>query len=243
MIVMVCRNNLKLSKKCLETLLAQTVQSAVLVVDNASTDGTTRYMASQQALGQPIYRMTYSTVESVSRCWNLALDWAWLRGLTEVMVVNNDTELLPETYELLLRYRPWYGVVTGISVNREPKLPETFPPSPHPDYSCFMIAREAHRKVRFDEKYEGAYFEDGDHHIRLHRAGIEAISIPVEFRHHRSSTLRGAGPEEQSRINLHYELNQQRFHRQYGCLPGTKAYDRLFDQGQQARQHPEREPR
>jgi GT2 family glycosyltransferase len=145
-------------------------------------------------------------------------------------VVNNDTELLPQTYRTLLIARGSCGLVTGVSVDRDPEPPaQVLSVSPHPDYSCFLITRETHRRVPFDERYVGAYFEDGDHHVRLHRAGIPAGSLPLEFRHRRSSTLRYASPQEKRRIEENFERNQQRFLRQYGCLPCAKvAYAQLF---------------
>lgn len=91
-----------------------------------------------------------------------------------------------------------------------------------------MLARWAHELVRFDEGYKGAYFEDNDFHVRLHRAGIRAVGLNAEFRHYRSSTLRHADVEERWRINRNFDHNKQRFLEIHKCLPGTKAYAALF---------------
>ncbi len=66
-IIMLCRNALDYSRSCLKTLLAQTVPVEILVIDNASIDGTAKYMASQQALHPNVFRMSFSQVTSVAR--------------------------------------------------------------------------------------------------------------------------------------------------------------------------------
>ncbi len=233
LIILLCRNALPLSRKCLPTLLAQTVPVDVLVIDNASTDGTGKYMAAQQSRHDNVYRMTWRNVESVARCWNEGLFWAWERGHSEALVVNSDTELLPETYGALkaaMATRERCGVMTGVGVPRPPKMYEGEPQHmAHPHYSCYMMAQWAHRLIPFDQRYEGAYLEDTDSHVRLFRAGIYAGSINLEFLHHFSGTMKTADQAELDRINRHYLANKARFYQEYGCVPGTKKYEALFN--------------
>lgn len=230
LIILLCRNTLTLSRRCLQTLLAQTAPVNILVVDNASTDGTGKYMGSLQA---NIYRMTFPAVTSVARCWNEGLQWGWSRGHMEALVVNADTELLPNTYKLLKDYldaadHHTAGMITAVGVAESPSYPENLTPRPHPDYSCYMIAKWAHQRIPFDEAYDGAYLEDADHHVRMFRAGIWAGSINLGFKHYSSGTLKFADEQETNRINRHYQRNKARFLAEYGCVPGTKGYERLF---------------
>ncbi len=234
-IIMLCRNALDYSRACLKTLLAQTVPVEILVIDNASTDGTAKYMAHQQALHPSIFRMSFSQVTSVARAWNEGLWCAWDRGHKEALVVNNDTELLPETYQMLRYYlqayrTPLAGMITAVGVRENPELPPDgqMIERPHPDYSCYMITQQAHKQVPFDQQYRGGYFEDADHHIRMQRAKLWAGSINLGFLHRASATLKLADPAEKARIDKHYAENKQRFYSTYGCVPGTKAYERLF---------------
>lgn len=230
LIILLARNTLGYTRECLKTLLAQTVPVDILVVDNASTDGTSKYLISQAAQHPNVYRITTRQVESVAKLWNVALNWGWERGHQEALVVNSDTELLPATYEKLVGpLHHWKrGMLTAVGVDRQPQYAEVPAVRLHPDYSCFMISQWAHKRVPFDECYEGAYFEDCDHHVRMYRAGIWAGSLNLEFRHHSSGTLKLADPVETQRIQQHYHRNKQRFHEQYGTMPGTKGYERLF---------------
>lgn len=231
LIILLCRNTLALSRPCLRSLLHQEPPVDILVIDNASTDGTGRYMAAEQDRRPNLYRMTFRDVVGVARCWNEGLRWAWSRGYGEALVVNADTELLPKTHLLLKEYMDLHrvGMVTAVGVANAPAYPgESLAARPHPDYSCYMLAQWAHLRVPFDEAYDGAYLEDADHHVRLYRAGIWAGSIDLGFKHHSSGTLKYADERETNRINLHYQRNKIRFLREYGCVPGTKAYEQLF---------------
>jgi hypothetical protein len=230
LIILLCRNSLVLSRRCLKSLLAQTADVDILIIDNGSSDGTGKWAASQQAQHPKVYRMSFSVVASVARCWNEALTWAWDRGFTEALVVNNDTELLTETYERLREYMRAnrVGMITAVGVAKNPSYPDEVMARLHPDYSCYMIAAWAHRLIPFDQEYEGGYFEDCDHHVRMFRAGIWAGSINLGFLHASSGTLQFAGAAESARIKSNYERNKARFLKQYGCVPGSQAYERLF---------------
>lgn len=233
MIILLCRNALTYSRKCLQTLIGQTYPCEILVVDNASSDGTARYMAAMQARTPGLFRMSFHQVTSVARCWNEALAWSWLRGHKEALVVNNDTELLPRTYEILLAHlqASTHGMVTAVGVDgveKKPAYPEEIVERYHPDYSCFMMTNWAHKHVPFDQYYDGGYLEDSKSHASLHRAGIRAVSINLGFLHHSSGTIKTADAAEQARINHHFTQNKERFYREFGCVPGTKGYEDLF---------------
>jgi glycosyltransferase involved in cell wall biosynthesis len=242
MIIVLCRNAIQYTRLCLPTLLQQTANVPVLAVDNASSDGTPGWLRAQR-----VWRMSFGKVQSVAHCWNQALDYAWSRGCKRALVVNNDTELLPGTYETLDSYAaadPGIGMVTAVGVAAAPAYPREIAARLHPDYSCYMITRWAHQRIPFDEGYVGGYFEDSNHHVRLFRAGIWAGSINIGFLHRSSGTLKQASRREQARINANYAANKARFLEQFGCLPGTRGYEQLFsahDHGQQTGEDPERQ--
>jgi GT2 family glycosyltransferase len=157
-------------------------------------------------------------------------------GGDKVLVINNDVELPTYFYSALQSRcggsRPF---VTGISVSARAQVPPVVPinfyhnETDHPDFSAFMLTKEVTDRVGwFDEKYRGAYFEDGDMHVRMHRAGIRAVSYNLPFYHERSSTLKNAGRAEQNRINRAFDINKETFKKKYGCYPGTPEYDQLF---------------
>ena len=228
-----------MSKICLQTLLAQNGEPDILIVDNASTDGTATWAKSMAHKHQRISRITFEITQSVSTLWNNSLRLAWTHGYEDALVVNNDTELLPETYETLHGWAMpiWdkedgseSGMVTCVSRRSRSELVyEGLTSRNNPDFSCFLIRRWAFEAVNgFDEGYEGAYGEDCDFHVRLHDAGIRAVCISLPFLHHGSGTLKHADIYERKRITLNAEANRKRFFQSYGRHVGTNSYDDLF---------------
>lgn len=232
LIILLCRNNVSLSRECLKSLRAQTTPVGILVVDNASTDGTKQWLRAERG----IRVMSFEEQMSVAAAWNAALKWGWLQGYDEALVVNNDTELLPETYETLSSWaaaddgRPT-GMVTCVSRRERSELvySKPFTSRPRPDFSCYLIQRWAWERIGgFDENCVGAFFEDNCAHVELHRKGIQATCISLPFLHHGSATINRADYEERKRITVCYDKNRQYFFNKYGRWPGTEGYDDLF---------------
>ncbi len=232
-ILIVTRNGLALSKLALKTALAQDVPAQVLVVDNASTDGTMTWLLSKN-----VYKMLLRTQRSLAECWNMGLKALWKAGAPAVLVINNDVQLRPDTLRLLLSHGgPFVTCVSTdepgrVEVSRlefEQAAPLDWRERPHPDFSCFLIRKSVTDKVGwFDEGMFPAYAEDSDMHVRMHRAGIHAVCIDLPFLHSRGSTLRQADLGEAARIKRGADANRERFRLKYGCLPGSTEYRELF---------------
>ena len=164
------RNNLHLTMAAVKTFLAQDIPVRVLLIDNGSTDGTAEWARSRHP--QVVY-VRKDPPLSVAQSWN--------RGLTllfndtrnqHVLVCNNDIELRPDTYRLLLE--DGGGFVTGVGVDSRGQIdPDsttqpkdrvdvaTLSRSPHPHFSCYLIRRSVWETVgKFDEGFRGAFCED-----------------------------------------------------------------------------------
>ena len=227
-VIIISRNNLHLTKRAVASALAQTIPCDVFVYDNASTDNTKEWLQSQSN----IYSICCYEQFSLAGIWNKALRHAF-RYHKQALVLNNDVEIRPDTYEWLSSFY-YFGFTTGVSVRTSAELqyPDKQPDaiSLHPDFSCFCITKETYELVGpFDSLYYPAFYEDNDYHVRMHRKGINAISIDLPFLHHGSQTIKLADPKEANRIKHYADKNKERFRRLYGCYPGTPAYDKLFD--------------
>ena len=225
---------MELSKACLKSLLAQTAPYvSVLVVDNASTDSTPQWIRSVWARTLNIAIMTYSEALSVSRVWNQIMEVGKQLSLPHVLIVNNDTELLPNTYKELEWYAALNHDVGLVScVSRRPGEDMTYDAitaRPHPDFSCFLIKLSAWQAIGgFDENCVGAFYEDNCAHVEMHRRGIKAVCLSIPFLHHGSATIKSADKQEKQRIERNAAHNREYFFSKYGCLPGTPEYDQLF---------------
>jgi len=231
LIVLLCRNNVALSRECLKSLRAQTVPVTILVVDNASTDGTKQWLRAERG----IRVMSFEQQLSVAECWNTALRWGWSQGHDEALVCNNDVEILPETYQTLSDWAAaddgrTTGMVTCVSRRERSELvyEKPFSHRPNPDYSCYMIQRLAHDRVPFDENILIAFGEDSMHHVTCHRQGIRCECIDLPFLHHGSQTVKRADEIERRRIGRQADKNREYFFHKWGKRIGTEGYDDLF---------------
>ncbi len=238
MIILLCHNNVELSKRCFATLLAQMERTEILIIDNASTDGTNQWV--KQVINHSgVFRISESTQVSVAEAWNRGLRWAWSRFYKQVLVVNNDTELRPDTYEVLRRClnKTGTGMMTCVSVREREQMIGLWQSfvldmdnlRPHPDFSCFMIAEWAYEKVGpFNEAYEIAHGEDNEMHVRFHRAGVKALNCGLPFLHHGAQTINRASEVERKHICEAADRNRQLFFDTYGVRIGSDEYSTLF---------------
>src|SRR5438445_456115 len=167
-IVCLHRAGLDNTRHAVRSFLAQDIGNVrVLILDRESTDGFSQWARAKYPEG-PV-TVLWDRNDSVSGAWNRALNLVFrhLRA-DHALVVNNDVELRPDTYRLLLA--DGGGFVTAVGVRDKTKLTGPIDPasrSPHPDFSCFLIRRHVYEKVGpFDENYLGAFCEDTDYHCR-----------------------------------------------------------------------------
>lgn len=227
-IVCIARNALPLTKAAIASFLKQDIPVQVLVIDNGSTDGTTEWLHSQ-----PVYTIHYRQAKSVAECWNRAIRLCMVED-DHVLVCNNDVELRPDTYRLLLENGGPFVTAIEVFDKKQMDTVDVTRQGPHPDFSCFLIRKECWQKFSaqpergFDMEMKIAYVEDCDAHVRLHRLGIPAISIYVPFYHARSSTVKHSDEGEAQRIREQADRNRERFYQKYGVRVGTPEYSTLF---------------
>ena len=96
--IVVTYNRLELLRQCVEALRAQTTACDILIVDNASTDGTDQWLASQPDLR---YRNTGSNLGGAGG-FNYGMRWAVEAGYAYVWVMDDDTLPMPDALQKLL---------------------------------------------------------------------------------------------------------------------------------------------
>lgn len=219
------KNNVALTKRALLSFQNQDIDVNILLIFNAADPDVlawarTRHDFIATYLGSPT---------SVARAWNHGLNWI-LGSQNEkyCLVVNNDVELVPETYRLLLESAVPFP--TAVSVDSEPKVGSELTSRPHPDFSCFLMRQSVWNKVHnFDEGFKIAYGEDCDYHCRLHIAGIEAHSLSIPFLHHGASSLKTANDAEKKIIQKQADKNREYFKDKWKFAIGSKEYSEFFE--------------
>lgn len=241
-VLILTHNNLELTKRCVGSILSQDVQTEIMIFDNGSEDGTPKWAAEQLPEGSPIGQIPHNA--GVSFGWNFGLNHFFKNGAHHVLVLNNDVVLPHWWYREILQYlgdshwRP-LGVkepvefVTGVSVGdmREIAMPaERHILVSHPDFSGFLITRNAWEKIGpFDENLV-SYCGDLDYHIRAHRKGVNLWNAGSPFYHERSSTINSAAPKEKRVLQLQADADRAAFAEKWKCSTSGPAYDALFDE-------------
>jgi GT2 family glycosyltransferase len=226
-VIVPVRVNVQMTRNCIQSLNAQDIADGVTLylIDNGTDDGCGPWIRAQEGIC-----VAYTKPKGLSTTWNRALHHCFDElHLPYVLSVNNDTVLRSDTYRLLVEDGGPF--VTAVGVSRSDIFDEKVlvdPPRPHPDYSCFLMRREVWDTIGgFDESMV-SWSSDCDHHVRMHRAGIDAHCVSVPFYHIASGTLKHVDPETHEQLCRQSDRDRATFKAKYGCLPGTEEYSRLF---------------
>lgn len=241
--VVLAYNNVHLTKAAVASLQRQDIEGGVevLVINNASIDGTSQWLDSRPDL----HTLRLTTQDSVAGCWNRALRWLFIeKGEPYALVVNNDVVLRPDSYHWLIADGGLFVTCVG---KHDPKCvepervglthegypaPDPANKRPHPDFSCYLMRRECYERVgEFDENFKRAFVEDGDYHVRMHAAGVHAECLELPFYHYGSATVKHCDFKERQAIQKQAELNRQYFAKKYRFAMASEDYYRFFGSG------------
>lgn len=245
-VLILVRNNLAMTLRCIDSALSQTIPVKVMLIDNDSdaqtSEGLRDYVRRREL---EVWRFVPQL--GVSEGWNFGIrslmTWSFIneplfhaptRGFFQhVLVLNNDTVLPPWFYESLLDFN--LPFVTGTSSEDltctiKPRPAKDSPLLECPDFSAFLIRRGAWEMVGQFDSSMVHYASDCDYHVRAHRAGMSLYkAAEVEFYHERSSTMQMSSDEERAVIEEQANKDRGVFLAKYGCLPGQPEYAALFE--------------
>jgi len=228
-IVMPIYDNLPLTRDAIASCLEQDIGSVrVLCVIDRGLDGVAHYLRTLH----PQVQMIEMPGCGVSKAWNVALGHLFdTVGANYVLVPNSDIRIRPDTYRRLVADGGLF--VTCVGTSSGAKFPGGEPSGktrPHPDYSMFLIRRTCWQRVGpFDEAMR-IFCGDGDHHLRMHRAGIDAYCLDLPFWHAASATLKNASVEDRERILKQAQADREAFAAKWGFQMGSDDYYAAFTQ-------------
>lgn len=203
----------------------------IIVVDNASTDGTV------PALRARLPRATF--IENPGNDgYGKACNAAMARVRTPfALLLNPDCEIAPDALATLIetmRRFPSAGIVAPQSVHRDRQARKSYRPAFHlrmkkaayrvPDatcsaqwvHGCCMLLRTcAFHLVRgFDERFF-LFFEDDDLCLRMYKAGHECLLEPAATALHTGGASSALGPRTQFHRRFHYVRSKHLIIRKY----------------------------
>ena len=210
-------NRRELVLKALASVFAQTYRPIeVVVVDDCSTDGTTKHL-SDCDLPEPVRVVTFRSNRGPSAARNAGIDLAtgeyiafldsddwWLPHKLERQVSFLLAHPTPQTvlayskvfiqrkHEILIR--PHYAMGTEGVANY------IFTNGGHFNSSNIMLATEIARTVKYDERLR--LHEDWDFYMRLEACGVEFVMIPEALSTTDDRAVVGRASSEQPAVAL-----------------------------------------
>lgn len=237
-------NALPMTQACLASLFLETknINFEIIMIDNASTDGTSKWLAAQQTAhpNLKLFRMDHNI--GFGPAVNIGLQHSKGKFL---VILNNDTLLAPSWLDNLLSVvekDPSVGIVSPVTnyVGEGPQIDssaqnlsadpvaiaqhaksvsermDVFYEPNRLVFFCVLIRRELVDLIGYlDEGYEKGNFEDDDYCLRTRMAGYRlAIARNALVYHHGTATFKS------NRIshNQWMEINRGRFYRKAGRI-------------------------
>jgi hypothetical protein len=218
-------NGKELVEDCLRSVLASSYENyRVVVVDNASTDGTVEFLREEFPEVEVIVNKKNLHFTAGA---NVGLRYALARGADYIMSMNNDVVIAPNTIDKLVSFaedtpeggvfspkmyyadepeRIWcagsrFNPITLTLMDFGPERTEKIDSDRVRaiEYACgtvmFMRARALKQIGLFDEKNFFFDYEDLDFSLRVHKAGISLYYVPeAVIWHHVAATEKADSP-------------------------------------------------
>ncbi|MDO1527635.1 methyltransferase domain-containing protein [Fulvimonas sp. R45] len=240
-VIVVTYNNLELTKACLRSveLYSDYGNLEIIVVDNASADGTPDYLREWAAAGEGRHLILNSDNRGFAAANNQGL--AAANG-DYLVLLNNDTHVTPGWIATLiahLRYSKSLGMIGPVTNNigNEARIDISYDdmdgmlhaaagytarhagqltPLRTAAFFCVMMPREVYAKVGpLDEAFGIGFFEDDDYCRRVEQAGWSiACAEDVFVHHHLSASFNKLKQEKRQAL---FEQNKAIYEAKWGA--------------------------
>ena len=212
-VIVVTYNNLNYTVDCLASVVANSQYNAmeIIVVDNASVDGTNEYLQNwaSKALNRSVIFNSKNVGFAAANNQGLAIAKGeffvllnndtfvtpgWVRTLhnhlkrdSTIGLIGPVTNNIGNEAKIALNYKDMKQMVvsakkyTSSHINKISDITTTA-------FFCVMLSRDLYNQIgRLDESYGLGFFEDDDYCRRVERAGSRIVCVDDVFIHHQLS--------------------------------------------------------
>ena len=219
------------TEKFLPTVYSEHHEIKFFLIDNNSTDGTTKMFRDLCHKEAKYSFVRNDENKGVASSWNQGIKMAIAEGYERFLVCNNDILLRKDTIDNLmdLMTKEEFGFLTPINLREEVNAPEevfefvpkeiTFAIHGAADFSCFLLTKACYEDTgEVDEGFKIAYFEDNDYvwrmHLANHKVGQTTGAMYYHFGSRTQNQVPGGLVEGQK-----FQKNKQYFIEKWGIEP------------------------
>lgn len=234
-IILICYNNLEMTKQALASAMAQDIPDLeIMVYNNGSTDGTGDWLESREwdegkceveYVSHPVnYRPTHLC--------NVLLDDEFRAPSppeNHILCMPNDVVIPPNLYSQMLRWPRGMVTASETKENPPPFMAKSHAVSECTPMALLLLRRwcydavMAHSGYFMDEKFVH-YASDCDLALRMASCGIHGLQIDTQFYHYGSATLRKAPEADRHRMNREADQDREYFKQKWGFAVDAYEY-------------------
>lgn len=202
-VILVNYNGREYNEKCIQSIFANNCHGeiSILVIDNASTDDSLADLNKLIEIYKNFHIICMEKNVGFAKANNLGIKWALEHGYEYIMLLNNDTEIEPQTIEKMLELQKrtgniivpkifyadkpeviWYagGVLSPIIMKPKHRGAEKVDKGQYDDKMectfangcCILLTREIISRVGVLDERFFLYYEDTEYSIRAKKHGI-----------------------------------------------------------------------
>jgi GT2 family glycosyltransferase len=212
-----------------------------MILDNGSTDGL-KEIAENEAKKDNVFAFISPENIGAAGIWNVGARFGFEElECGKVIILNNDTLLLPDTIDRMVEDLDDIGTVLASATNVSANFAEAddFLHSKNgskntykeePNFSCFGINELCWKLIGpFDEAFFPAYFEDNDYHTRIKLEKLKATRNLGNNFYHFGSRTKQKSKNYGDYINMRYIANRDYYVSKWGGIPGEEKYREPFN--------------
>lgn len=234
-VVLICYNQLELTKAALASVVAQDIGPLdLLVVNNGSVDGTAAWLADFVTfLEDSAHRVQVVTSpENKSPVWwaNRACEQVF-QNYDKVLLVPNDVVLPENAYRELNRWPRGMVAASPTSEREFARVAEARAVSENTPMSLVLLRRWCWEALvtrdgyLFDERYFN-YASDCDLALRMIACGIHGVQLDLQYWHYFSGTLKLAPEIERKGMDRQANMDRAAFAVKWGHTVDDPEYAR-----------------
>ena len=224
-ILMVCYNNLDLTKKAVDSALNQDIPINMVIVNNGSTDFTRQWL---DTIDHPNLTKIHLPANGSPPAIVNGLLPQLFANSDYVLALPNDIRIPSNCYSEMLKW-PRGFVCASDNGHNEPLVREVKAVSENTPMGVMMIRKWAWQAIMakdghfFDEQFFH-YASDCDLALRMAACGIRGVQLDIPYWHYRSASIRLADPFTFSRLRDGADEDRRKFIAKWGFAVDSLEY-------------------